>query len=234
MASASSTGLSATRWRSTQPLRPDGLRAVVAKVACEPGLAHHEGLRRVRELLELLAVGGVDGRLGPAFERDPFRGLARDLPVDGSGRLQHPHHLAEVDLREVERRRVEFARGHRCRRPPNRKGGKTRQASRAVVGLVGVSGLRRSATRSVYGGAFRRGHRRVAGSWGSHLLPVLAAHPDVERVLGARRARARAAQPRRSNSPGSTSPAPSSSRCSRASTWSCTSPAWSTRSPTSR
>ena len=181
-ASASSTGLSATRWRSTQPLGPT-VRERGGERGGEAGLADHEGLRGVRELLELLAVGGGDRRLGPALERDPLGGLARHLPVDRSGRLQHPHHLAEVDLREVEVGGVEVA-ARTAEAAEAGTEGREVGGFAAFVGLFGVSRLRRVGHAvSVWGCIPSRSPAPPASS-GRHLLPVLAAHPDVDRVLG--------------------------------------------------
>ena len=73
----------------------------------EAGFTDDERLRRARELVELRAVTWIDRGVGTAFERDPFGGLAGDLPVHRPGRLEHPHHLGEIDLAEVEGRRVE-------------------------------------------------------------------------------------------------------------------------------
>ena len=153
---------------------------------------------------------GRDRRFGPAFERDPLGGLARDLPVDRAGRLQHPHHLAEVDLREVERGGVEPPPGRRHRprtagagSPERRRIGRVRRAPR---GLQVETGRPRGQCMDVHSVAVTG----AAGLVGQHLLPVLAAHPDVERVARPRRARARSAARASSSSTASTSPAPSS------------------------
>ena len=77
----------------------------------EAGLADHEGLRGACELVELRAVARVDGGVGTAFERDPLGGLAGDLPVHRARRLEHPHHLGEIDLAEVEASGIEGGPG---------------------------------------------------------------------------------------------------------------------------
>jgi hypothetical protein len=117
------------------PLRPDG-RQRGGERRGEPGLADDQRLCRVRELFELLAVVRTHRRFGATFQCDPFRGLARDLPVDRSFGLQQAHDLSEVDLREVDLRRVEFTT--RVAEEKARKAG-----NGSVLGLFGVSRLRR-------------------------------------------------------------------------------------------
>ena len=117
-----------------------------------------------------------DRRVGPALERDPLGGLAGDLPVDGSGRLQDPHHLAQVDLREVDVGRVEVARSRRT----GRAEGPERGIRRAPRGLQVETSRPRGQCMGVHSVAVTG----ASGLVGRHLLPVLAAHPDVDRVLG--------------------------------------------------
>ena len=148
VASASSTGRSATRWRSTQPFGADG-RERGGEGGGETGLARPRGSApRARAPRTARGRRADDRRLGLALERDPLGGLARDLPVDRSGRLQHPHHLAEVDLGEVERGRVESPPVAGTAEEEARKAGNRG----SFVGLVGLSGLRRVGhTVSVWG-----------------------------------------------------------------------------------
>ena len=219
-ASASSTGRSATRWRSTQPLGPTACTGGRERRG-EPGLGDDQGLRRVRELLELRAVGARDRRFRLSFERDPLRGLARDLPVHRAGRLEHPHDLVEVDLREVD-----LARGRnrpprsRCRdrRTAGAREGSDPTPARpappappAPRGHQVEEGRPRGQCMDVHAVAVTG----ASGLVGRHLLPLLAADPDVD----ARRSRSMCASPRHdrpsSSSAASTSRAPTSPRCWR-------------------
>ena len=134
VASASSTGFERDEVQVDPALRADG-RERGGERRGESGLADHERLRRVRELLELLVVRGPHRRIGPTLERDPLGGLSGHLPIDGSGRLQDPHHLTQVDLGEVDVGRIEVAR------TAEQEGRKARNAG--FVGLLGVSRLRR-------------------------------------------------------------------------------------------
>ena len=160
--------------------------SVVANVAVRPVSPTTSVCAACASSSNCLRSAGDDRRLGPALERDPLGGLARDLPVDGSGRLQHPHHLAEVDLREVERGRVEVAAGP----PPNRKARKAAASGdvrRAPRGLR----VERCRPRGQCMGVHSVAVTGASGLVGRHLLPVLAAHPDVDRGPRPRRARAR-------------------------------------------
>ena len=106
--------------------------------------------------------------------------------------LEDAHDLAQVDLREVEVGRVEIAgaggppgpaRVRRARRT-GRAGGRARPIRRAVRraprGLQVETGRPRGQCMGVHSVAVTG----ASGLVGRHLLPVLAAHPDVERVLG--------------------------------------------------
>ena len=120
-----------------------------------------------------------------------------------------PHHLAEVDLREVERGGVEPAP---ARGPPHRRvrrrgspESRERASSRAPRGLQVETDRPRGQCMGVHSVAVTG----AAGLVGRHLLPVLAAHPDVERVLGLDVREPERRPPQPSSSPASTSPAPS-------------------------
>ena len=205
-------------------LRPDGLDRGRLERRVETGLADDERLRGVDELLELLPVGRVDRRLGTTLERDPLRGLTRDLPVDRTGRRQHLHHLTDVDLREVERRRVELPRSA----PPKGNGGKFGGVDGLVVVAVGPLGLRIVGHAVSVWTCLQSPSPAHRVSWGSGSSRCSSNIP-TSRASSRSTCASRDGGAGTSSSTGSTSPAPSSSRCSRASTPSCTSPESSTR-----
>ena len=135
----------------------------------------------MRELLELRAVGGVDRRLGAALERDPLRDLARDLPVDRPRRLEDPHHLAEVDLREVERWTGRMSAFARRRGRAGRPGGRR---ALVVVGLVGVSRLRTVGHAVSVWGCIPSRSPAHPDSWAVVSCPCSPRIPTSTRVLG--------------------------------------------------
>ena len=110
-ASASSTG-SQRRRGAGRPTRRRPIALVRRpSTLVEPGLGDDVALRRARQLLELLALRGGDRRLARrTVERDVARDLLRDLPVDRTLGLEQPHHLREVELREVETREARAVR----------------------------------------------------------------------------------------------------------------------------
>ena len=179
-------GFSATRWRSTQPFGPT--------VGERGGEGRGQDRSRRRRGSARRARAPRTGRGRPA--RPAVRRVPRARPtrrsrraisqLTGPVRLQHPHDLAEVDLREVELRR-----GRSLRPAPNRKPGKPGTGclappwpeefgSRALRGLQVETDRPRGQCMRVHSVAVTG----ASGLVGRHLLPVLAAHPDVERVLG--------------------------------------------------
>ena len=160
-------------------LRPYGLDGGRLKRRVEAGLADDERLRGLDELSELLPVGRVDRRLGTTLERDPLRRLTRDLPVDRTGRRQHLHHLTDVDLREVERRRVELAQEYHRRRG-------TGGSSEASPGCRRRRRAPRVEDCPPHGQCMDVPAIAVTGASGlvgQRLLPLLVEHPDVTRVV---------------------------------------------------
>ena len=121
-------------------LGPDGAESG-AERGREPGLADDEGLRSAGELVELRGVAWVDGGIGLTFERDPLGGLAGDLPVHRSRRLEHAHHLGEIDLTEVECRGIERGGIEAGEIEGHRPGWSRIRGRRCAVGVVRIPEL---------------------------------------------------------------------------------------------
>ena len=181
VASASSTGLSATRWRSTQPFGPTVV-SVVANVAASPvSPTTRVCAAWASSSSWLRSAGATDDSVRPssATRSATWRATSQLTgPVDCRIRIT----WRQVDLREIEGGGVEVAR-----LPPNRKGGKPGTGCpgvglvrRALRGLQVETGRPRGQCMGVHSVAVTG----ASGLVGRHLLPVLAAHPDVDRVLG--------------------------------------------------
>ena len=173
-ASAPSTGSSPVRVRLDQVARST-LRAGTRQRGRDAGRLGDHQLHGPDDVVEGAGRFGIDRRLGLLLTRVSMSTFAidsavsaRDFHVHGSGRLQHPHDLGEIEVERVER--VRKALPH--------LGNVAHYASlwtmadEIVVAVTGVSGF-----------------------LGQRLLPLLDASPHVDRIVGldirdpARRAR---------------------------------------------
>ena len=185
VANASSTGLSATRWRSTQPFGPTAVSAVANAAArpvspttsvCAAWASSSSWLRSAGETGDSVRPSSVN-LLGDLPCHFPFMG-----PVDCRIRIT-------CDRSTCDRSKVAGSK-----LPPNKLAESPEPVSvralrRALRGLQVETGRPRGQCMGVHSVAVTG----ASGLVGRHLLPVLAAHPDVDRVPRPRRAGARTA-----------------------------------------
>ena len=124
------------------------------------------------------AATGGSGRPSSATHSAVWRAISQLTgPVDCSIRITWPRSICEKS-------NVDGSNSPPEHRRRTRKRGKAGTSGEFVGLRRGLRVEDVSATRSVYGRAFRSPSPAPPGSSGSHLLPVLADHPDVERVVG--------------------------------------------------